>query len=229
MNITFGGGRTLNTYREPNDKPNKLENQLNIPDNEIKGGGLIKSPSTNEIKGGGLIKSPSTNEIKGGGGLIKSPSPSTNEIKGAITTEDLIQIKKNNRRAEIETGFIALTFGVSFAYVLVYVSIIFGFLFKAFVLFIIFNICVIIYKTIQFGLDISLKIVGGIGDTMQKTVDGAVIKGFKIMGIKVPEVRLLSFLQGPTNKVKDAKNKIPKEAWNVILEIIKEFFNTLLN
>ena len=197
--MIYGFGRSLNTYREPSMK---------VEPNELKDIQLNVSQinQIHEIKGESLIK----------GGT-------------SIPTPDLLQIKKNNRRAEIETGLVASICGVSFAYFLVYAGIIFGFLFKLFVLFIIFNICVIIYKTIQFGLDASRKIVGGIGDTMQKAVDGAVIPGFEIMGFTIPDIKLLGFLQDPTDKVQNAKKKIPREAWEVILEIIKGFFNGLLN
>jgi hypothetical protein len=109
-----------------------------------------------------------------------------------------------------------------------YIGTIIGFLFQLFILFIIFNICLIIYKTIQIGLDVSHTVVGGIANTMQKTVDGAKIGPFRLGPIKIPEIKFLGFLQGPTDDVKRADSKIPVKASDVIIDLIKSFFNNLL-
>jgi hypothetical protein len=49
------------------------------------------------------------------------------------------------------------------------------------------------------------------------------------MGFTIPALKLLGFLQGPTNDVKKADSKIPQTAYEVILLIIKAFFDPLLN
>jgi hypothetical protein len=109
----------------------------------------------------------------------------------------------------------------------IYLLIIFSLLFA------LFNVCLIVWTIIQISLDISRKVVGGISDTMQRAVDKAIIPGLKIdakiFKFKTPDIKLLGFLQGPTNKVKDAYNKIPEKTFDVVILIIKDFFRGIID
>jgi hypothetical protein len=100
-------------------------------------------------------------------------------------------------------------------------------------LFALFNVCLIVWKIIQLCLDISRTVVGGISETMQRAVDKAVIPGLninaRIFKFKTPDIRLLGFLQGPTNKVKDAYNKIPEKTIEVVTLILKAFFTGIID
>uniref|UniRef100_A0A6C0D2N0 Uncharacterized protein n=1 Tax=viral metagenome TaxID=1070528 RepID=A0A6C0D2N0_9ZZZZ len=91
-------------------------------------------------------------------------------------------------------------------------------LFSLLMLFIIFNICLIIIMVIQKSLNISHAVVGGIAKGMQTAIDKA---GFRIFG---KNIKLLGFLQGPTNKIKASDDKIPRTARQVIEAIIFSFF-----
>lgn len=90
--------------------------------------------------------------------------------------------------------------------------------FSLLILFIIFNICLIIIMVIQKSLNISHAVVGGIANGMQNAIDKA---GFRIFG---KNIKFLGFLQGPTNKVKAADDKIPRTARQVIEAIVYSFF-----
>jgi hypothetical protein len=109
----------------------------------------------------------------------------------------------------------------------IYLVIIFSLLFA------LFNVCLIVWKIIQLCLDISRTVVGGISDTMQRAVDKAIIPGLKIdakiFKFKTPDFKLLGFLQGPTNKVKDAYNKIPEKTIQVVMMILKAFFTGIID
>jgi hypothetical protein len=109
----------------------------------------------------------------------------------------------------------------------IYLVIIFSLLFA------LFNVCLIVWTIIQISLDISRTVVGGISKTMQNAVDKAVIRGLnidaKIFKFKTPDIKLLGFLQGPTNKVKDAYNKIPEKTLDVVVLIIKDFFRGIID
>lgn len=201
--MIYGFGRPLNTYQsslQKEDSPQNLQNDLEINNLQIKGG---------------------TDFIE--------PKVSQNKIIGGMGPQELLQIKKNNHRAEIETGIIGSIFGPTAAYIIFYIGATFNILYSAFMAFIIFTICLVIYKVIQLGLDISHKVVTGLGKTMQDAVNKAVIPGFKIMGFRIPELKLLGFLQGPANDVKKADSKIPQTAYEVILLIIKAFFEPVLD
>ena len=71
---------------------------------------------------------------------------------------------------------------------------------------------------IQKSLNISHAVVGGIAKGMQTAIDKA---GFRIFG---KNIKFLGFLQGPTNKVKAADDKIPRTARQVIEAIVYSFF-----
>jgi hypothetical protein len=90
--------------------------------------------------------------------------------------------------------------------------------FSLLMLFIIFNICLIIIMVIQKSLNISHAVVGGIAKGMQTAIDKA---GFRIFG---KNIKLLGFLQGPTNKIKASDDKIPRTARQVIEAIVFSFF-----
>jgi hypothetical protein len=94
--------------------------------------------------------------------------------------------------------------------------------FSLLMLFIIFNICLIIIMVIQKSLNISHVVVGGIAKGMQTAIDKA---GFRIFG---KNIKLLGFLQGPTNKVKESDRKIPNTAREVIEAIVLSFFEPYL-
>lgn len=96
------------------------------------------------------------------------------------------------------------------------------YLFILFILFVIFNICLIIWTVIQKSLDIAHFVVGGIARGMQKAID---VVGFKIFG---KHLKLLGFLQGPTNHVKAADRKIPDTSFQVIKLIVYAFFKPYL-
>ena len=110
---------------------------------------------------------------------------------------------------------------------LIYLLIIFSLLFA------LFNVCLIVWKIIQLCLDISRTVVGGISNTMQRAVDKAVIPGLKIdakiFKFKTPDIKLLGFLQGPTDKVKDAYNQIPERTMQVVMMILKAFFGGIID
>jgi hypothetical protein len=197
--ITFGG-RHLNTYQER--LHNKNHNEINE----------VSKILPSEINTNTQISKISGKKMIGGSG---NEGPNLSEIKD------------NNHRAEIETGITAAIFGVTIAYILYYLGVAFNFLWNVFMILIIFNMALIIYKVIQLSLDISHKVVGGIGKTMQDAVDKAVIPGFNIAGIEVPSIKLLGFLQGPANDVNNANKKFPEKAHEVILSIITGFFNDL--
>jgi len=109
----------------------------------------------------------------------------------------------------------------------IYLLIIFGLLFA------LFNVCLVVWTIIQISLDVSRTVVGGISETMQRAVDKAIIPGLKIdakiFKFKTPDIKLLGFLQGPTNKVRDAYNKIPEKTFDVIIIIIKDFFGGIID
>lgn len=94
--------------------------------------------------------------------------------------------------------------------------------FSLLILFIIFNICLIIIMVIQKSLNISHAVVGGIAKGMQTAIDKA---GFRIFG---KDIKFLGFLQGPANKVKAADDKIPRTARQVIEAIVYSFFEPYL-
>ena len=75
---------------------------------------------------------------------------------------------------------------------------------------------------IQKSLNISHAVVGGIANGMQNAIDKA---GFRIFG---KSIKFLGFLQGPTNKVKAADDKIPRTARQVIEAIVYAFFEPYL-
>ena len=146
-----------------------------------------------------------------------------------LSSKEIANQAEINRRASIETSWASIILGTTIGYIIHYVYSIIMLLFKLLLLLIIVIICVVLYKTIQKSLDASHLVLGGVGDTMQQAVDGAVIPGFSIMGITIPEIKLLGFLQGPTDEVKGVKSVIPEKAWQVILAMLESFWNSITN
>jgi len=159
-------------------------------------------------------------------------------IKNEPSSKDLKEISRVNWRAQIETGIIGSIFGSTAAYIVYYIGFAISLVFKLFILFIIFNICVIIHKAIQALLDVSHKFMGGIKSSLSD-INGFLNKvglDFTIPGVKfelfgkridsgnIARINWFPFtnsLGNPINKVDSAKNAIPKI---IILNFIKIFF-----
>jgi hypothetical protein len=122
---------------------------------------------------------------------VQTENKTENNIENKVSYAELKQISKNNWRAQIETSFIASIFGSTVAYILYYIMFAISLAFRLFILFIIFNICVIIHKAIQMSLDVSHKVLGGI----KKTFVGAnnflnkIGFDFVVPGISIPAIR----------------------------------------
>lgn len=149
------------------------------------------------------------------------PMPDLSSMPPSVLAKEMF-------RATIESGILASILGPDIAYLFHYIGVIINYLILAAILLVIFNICLVIHTILQISLDISHKVVGGIGNTMQDAVDGAVIPGIKLGPIKIPSIKLLGFLQSPTDDVKRADAKIPTKATDVIIDLISSFFNKLI-
>jgi hypothetical protein len=147
---------------------------------------------------------------------IKKDGPSSKELK---------EISNNNRRAEIETGIVGSIFGSTPAYIVYYILFAISLAFRLFILFIIFNICVVIHKAIQLSLDATHKVMGGV-KTSLTDINGFLNKvGFKFTIPGMKKIKWFPFnnsLGNPINKVDSAKRAIPKDANDVIINMIRD-------
>jgi hypothetical protein len=200
---------------------------------------------TDQISGQGQASSQTSSQASGQtSGQTEGPKPVSNKPVSKEELAEYHRILKGNTKYKILHGqtflsLISFTWALNFLglktaalvwyyfwycfWYFIYLVIIFSLLFA------LFNVCLIVWKIIQLCLDISRTVVGGISNTMQKAVDSAVIPGLnlnlKIFKIKTPDIKLLGFLQGPTNKVKDVYNKIPERTMEVVMSILKDFFS----
>lgn len=177
----------------------------------------------------------------------KPISNETSESKGP-SYKELKEISKNNWRAYIETGLIGSLFGSTPAYVIHYVNLAVSLMFKLFILFIIFNICVVIHNAIQMGLDLFHTLMGGVKKSLSDVNNLLNQIGFDFV---IPGVRLdinalgihwnsgdiahinwypfTDSLGGPLGDVQSAINAIPRKALDVIIDMILDMFNGIID
>lgn len=156
------------------------------------------------------------------------PQPQT--LLDHINDENVAtNVMKKLKRAELKSGFFAKIFGLDVIIFLIFLGGLVSSLFKIFIIFIIISIVGFIYRSVQMSLDISHKVVGGLAKTMQDTVDQAVVGGNKIGPFRIPKLKILGFLQKPTNDVKKVDTKIPRKAYEVIIFILRDTFKGILN
>jgi len=179
----------------------------------------------------------------------KKNEVTTNKITNTETKpkgpsyKELKEISKNNWRAQIETGFIGSTFGAPVAYILYYIGFVISLSFKLFILFIIFNICVIIHKAIQKILDVSHIFMGGIKNSVSGINNflNQIGINFVVPGISIPAIRFRTgdlfklnwypfknSLGGPLSKIDSAVRAIPRDATDVIINMIREMLFALI-
>jgi hypothetical protein len=167
-----------------------------------------------------------------------------NESKSGLSYKELKEISKNNWRALIETGIIGSLFGSTVAYIIYYINFAISISFKLFILFIIFNICVIIYKAIQMSLDVSHKVMGGVKSSISgiNNLLNQIGINFVVPGISIPAIRFRTgdlfklnwypfknSLGGPLNKIDSAVRAIPRDATDVIIAMIREMLVGLID
>ena len=236
--ITFGG-RPLNIYKANTYKKTTHETMYKggemewrtDPSEDVK-------PATQEIADAVKPATQAISEIitPATQAIADTVKPATQVIQSEtfvkkaseLSSDDVYDHYKKNKRALIETSWASMLFGSSVGYILFFIGGIIAFVFNIVILLVIISICIVLYSTIQRSLDASHFVLGGVGKTMQQAVDSAVIPGFKIGPIKIPKLKLLEFLQKPTNDVKKAESKIPKKAYEVIIAMIKSFFENLM-
>lgn len=165
------------------------------------------------------------------------------ETKGP-SYKDLKEIRNNNQRAEIETGMVGSTFGSTPAYIVYYSIFAISLAFRLFILFIIFNICVIIHKAIQKILDVSHTVMGGVKNSISgiNNLLNQIGINFVVPGISIPAIRFRTgdlfklnwypfknSLGGPLNKIDSAVRAIPRDATDVIINMIREMLSGLID
>jgi len=171
-----------------------------------------------------------------------------NDNENKVSLNELKKISKNNWRAQIETGFIASIFGSTFAYILYYIMFAISLAFRLFILFIIFNICVIIYKGIQLALDVSHTVMGGVKKSLSD-INGFLNKvgmDFTIPGVNldinalgihwhsgdIARINWFPFtnsLGKPISEVTRADNAFPRDALDVIIFMIRDMLVGLID
>lgn len=191
--------------------------------------------------------STSTNPISTNPISTNAISNETSESKGP-SSKDLKEISKINWRAHIETGLIGSIFGSTAAYIIYYIIFAISLAFKLFILFIIFNICVIIHKAIQVILDASHKVMGGVKNSLSD-INGFLNKvgfDFTIPGVSfhynplnihwnsgdIARINWYPFTDSlgvPISKIQSAVNSIPRDATDVIINMIREMLVGLID
>ena len=171
------------------------------------------------------------------------PSNTESKIKGP-SSKELKEISRINWRAYIESGWFAAMFGSTAAYIMYYINFAISLAFKLFILFIIFNICVIIYKAIQKILDVSHTVMGGVKNSISgiNNLLNQIGINFVVPGISIPAIRFRTgdlfklnwypfknSLGGPLNKIDSAVRAIPRDATDVIINMIREMLVGLID
>jgi hypothetical protein len=181
------------------------------------------------------------------GSVLERIAGKISELAGNFSDTDLKELKEisdNNWRAYIETGLIGTFLGATPAYIAYYVNLAISLAFKLFILFIIFNICVIIHNAIQKILDACHTVIGGVKNVFVDANDFLNQIGikFEVPGINIPAIRFstpplfklnwfpfTNSLIDPINKITAADEAVPRQAMDVIINMIRDMLAGLID